>query len=238
MNEFHIGQTVIPYEIEWSRDRSTIGLSLDSSMELTVTAPIDATTEEVTEVLEQKKEWLLETLYGLAKQTEPPFDKEFLSGEKLLYNGRRYRLKVEEVATPQPVLTFDGHRFLLQVPDRDGVSVQRKRQAVVDWYIHQAQEELPTRVDQFAQKLGVEEVDVTVGDLHRRWGEYADGRVSLHWRLLLAPRRIQDYVAVHELAHSKHDLHSDAFWNTVGSLLPDYRDRREWLRVNGNQLTV
>jgi len=238
MNEFHIGQTVIPYEIEWSRDRSTIGLTLDSSMELTVKAPVDATTDDVTEVLNQKKEWLLETLYGLAEQADPPFDKEFLSGEKLLYNGRRYRLKVVEEDTPQPVLTFDGDRFQLQIPDGDEVSVLRKRQAVVDWYVQRADQELPIRVQEFAQKLGVEDVDVTVDDLHRRWGEYVDGRISLHWRIVLAPRRIQDYVAVHELAHSKHDLHSDAFWNTVGSLLPDYRDRREWLRVNGNQLTV
>lgn len=52
------------------------------------------------------------------------------------------------------------------------------------------------------------------------------------------PRRIQNYVAIHKLAHSKHDLDSDVFWNTIGNLLPDYRDRREWLRVNGNQLTV
>lgn len=238
MNEFHIGQTVVPYEIEWSPDRSTIGLFLDSSMELTVKAPVDATTEDVREILDRKKEWLLDTLYGLAEQAEPPFDKEFLSGEKLLYNGRRYRLKVEEKDTNQPVLTFDGHRFLLQVSDEDAVSVRRKRQAVVDWYVQQAQEELPARVDQFAQKLGVEEVDISVNDLHRRWGEYDGRQVSLHWRLVFAPRRIQDYVAVHELAHSKHNLHTDAFWNTVGSLIPDYRDRREWLRVNGNQLTV
>ena len=30
------------------------------------------------------------------------------------------------------------------------------------------------------------------------------------------PRKIQDYIIAHELAHFKHDEHSDAFWNTVG----------------------
>jgi predicted metal-dependent hydrolase len=62
--------------------------------------------------------------------------------------------------------------------------------------------------------------------------------VSLNWRLVLAPVRIQDYVAVHELAHAVHDEHTDSFWNTVGSLVPDYEDRREWLRLNGNTLTI
>ncbi|MBS8121152.1 M48 family metallopeptidase [Haloferax volcanii] len=49
---------------------------------------------------------------------------------------------------------------------------------------------------------------------------------------------IQDYVVSHELAHFKHDEHSDAFWNTVGTLVPDYRKRREWLRIKGGPLTV
>ncbi|WP_233571946.1 hypothetical protein [Halosegnis longus] len=35
-----------------------------------------------------------------------------------------------------------------------------------------------------------------------------------------------------------HGEHVDAFRNTVGALLPDYEDRREWLRVNGNALAM
>lgn len=62
--------------------------------------------------------------------------------------------------------------------------------------------------------------------------------ITLHWRLILAPRKIQDYVVANELAHCRHDEHSDAFWNTVGTLVPDYRERREWLRVKGGTLTV
>ena len=60
----------------------------------------------------------------------------------------------------------------------------------------------------------------------------------LHWRLILAPRKIQDYVVADELVHFWQEEYSDAFWNTVGTLVPDYRDRREWLRVNGNTLAV
>lgn len=237
MKEYHVGQTVIPYEIEWTGDRSTIGLSMDSSMELTVRAPLETTEEDVEEVLAEKQQWLLETLYGLAEQEDPPLDKEFLSGEKLLYRGRRYRLKVHDDAVPEPELAFDGDQFDLTVPE-DGVNRARKRQTAVDWYVERASHELPVRVDEYATKLGVDEYRVDVRNLARRWGEYADGRISLHWRLVLAPMRIQDYVVVHELAHSRYDEHSNAFWNAVGSVIPDYEERREWLRVNGSTLTV
>jgi hypothetical protein len=194
--------------------------------------------DDVEDVLEDKRQWILETLYGLAEQEDPPLDKEYLSGEKLLYNGRRYRLKVLEEDVSEPELEFDGSQFELRVPADSPVSIKRKRQAVVDWYINEASEKLPSRVDRYAGKLGLDEVDIKIRALKRRWGEYRPGEVVLHWRLILAPRKIQDYVVAHELAHARHDEHSDAFWNTVGTLVPDYRDRREWLRVNGNTLAV
>ena len=38
---------------------------------------------------------------------------------------------------------------------------------------------------------------------------------------------------VHELAHLIYPNHSTKFWNEVDKLLPDFSDRKEWLRVNG-----
>ena len=242
MREYHIGQTVVPYEINWSDDRETIGLSLDQSLELTVRAPMSATTDDVEDVLESRQEWLLEKLYGLKEQSEPPYPKEYLSGEKLPYRGRQYRLDVVEADVPEPQLSFDGNEFTLRVhrldAPADGVSVRRKRQAVIDWYLRRAEEKLPERSTQYESKLGLSDVSIDVGHLSGRWGEYDAGTVRLNWRLILAPVRIQDYVIVHELAHTIHDEHSDSFWNTVGTLIPDYEERREWLRLNGNSLTV
>lgn len=239
---YHIGQTVVPYTIDWSEGRETMDISIDESLEVTVTAPMSATLEDVESVLESRQEWLLKKLYGLKEQKGPPYPKEYLSGEKLQYRGRQYPLEVVEADVPQPELSFDKQTFLLRVhrfdADGDDVSVRRKRQAVVDWFINRAEEELPKRASRFESRLGLEEVAIEVGEIDGRWGEFDDGRVQLNWRLIHAPVRIQDYVIVHELAHSIHGEHSDSFWNTVGALIPDYENRREWLRLNGNTLKV
>ncbi len=239
---YHIGQTVIPYTIDWSEKRETMHLSIDSSLELTVTAPMTATTADIEEILESRQEWILQKLYGLQEQEGPPYPKEYMSGEKLQYRGRQYPLEVIEADVSEPILSFDEQTFTLRVHRFDGglddVSVRRKRQAVVDWFIQRADEELPSRVLRFESRLGLDDVPVWVGEINNRWGEYDNGTVRLNWRLILAPVRIQDYVLVHELAHSVHNEHSGAFWNTVGALIPDYEDRREWLRVNGNSLSI
>ena len=49
---------------------------------------------------------------------------------------------------------------------------------------------------------------------------------------------VVDYVLVHELAHLEHMDHSIDYWRFVRSILPDYEDKKEWLRINGPTLTI
>jgi predicted metal-dependent hydrolase len=53
---------------------------------------------------------------------------------------------------------------------------------------------------------------------------------------MLTPPEVQDYVIVHELCHRKEMNHSAAFWAEVEKVLPDYRQRRKWLKENGGQI--
>lgn len=53
---------------------------------------------------------------------------------------------------------------------------------------------------------------------------------------MMAPQTIIDYIVVHELCHFHHRDHTDSFWNEVDKVIPDYREREEWLRGNGRRL--
>jgi predicted metal-dependent hydrolase len=52
--------------------------------------------------------------------------------------------------------------------------------------------------------------------------------------LIHLPQELADYVIVHELAHLAVFNHSPKFWQEVGRLIPDYRQRRIALRKIGN----
>lgn len=241
MKELEIGQIKIPYEIVWSEKRSSIGLSIDDSMELTVRAPTDTSLEEIKEVLDQKRPWVLEKVNKLEEQKSPPLDKEFLSGEKLQYKGRRYRLKVhtdQEISEPE--LIFRNGKFHLFTPKYKEESHRSEEieKTVIKWFKSKAEEELASRVDRYASEVGVKPEGVIISDMSKNWGEYKEEKIKLHWKLLLAPIRIQDYVIVHELTHFKHNNHTENFWHTIGSILPDYEKRIEWLRKNGKTLKV
>ena len=63
-----------------------------------------------------------------------------------------------------------------------------------------------------------------------------EGSLNFNWKLVLISPELLDYVVVHELAHRKEMNHSPRFWAVVEKELPDYRDRREKLKILGRQL--
>lgn len=106
-------------------------------------------------------------------------------------------------------------------------------------YKNAAKQYFPLRTAYYAGLLGVTYGTITIRDQKTRWGSCsAKGNLNFNWRLMLAPPRVLDYVVVHELCHRIEMNHSKAFWNTVETILPDYKELRKWLRDNGNSLIL
>lgn len=104
-------------------------------------------------------------------------------------------------------------------------------------YRSQARERLQQRTAYFAQLMGVSYGKITIKETKTRWGSCSTkGNLNFHWKLVLMPPEILDYMVVHELAHRKEMNHSPAFWAEVERILPDYRKRRRWLKCFGQEV--
>lgn len=101
-------------------------------------------------------------------------------------------------------------------------------------YRRMAQERIRERTAYFAEKMGVGYGRISIRAAKTRWGScsYA-GNLNFHWKLILMPPEVLDYVVVHELAHRKEMNHSGEFWAEVERILPDYKERRRWLKLYG-----
>lgn len=100
----------------------------------------------------------------------------------------------------------------------------------------QARRVLTEKSDYYKSLLGVDYQRIRIGSQRTRWGSCSTrGTISYNWHLILMPERIMDYVVVHELCHLLEMNHSKRFWKKVGEVLPDYENRRKWLKENGNQ---
>ncbi len=97
-----------------------------------------------------------------------------------------------------------------------------------------AQAYLPGRVCLYAQALGVSYGRISIRSQKTRWGSCsARGHLSFNCLLMLMPPDIIDYVVVHELCHRREMNHSPRFYALLGSLVPDWRQRGQWIKENG-----
>jgi len=241
MYSIQFGQDTIPYTIKWSERRKTVSISVDANG-VYVTAPTKTTTEKIKEIVYQKATWIRAQLFHFNEMIDESHHRSFLSGEKLPYLGRQYRLKVFKNRNVfQPTFKFQQGTFIAMLPPQ--ITEEQHRELLLplyeQWIKEKGEAFVRNRISRFTLKLQQEPTKIKIKDQQQRWGSCtANGQVLINWRILLAPVSIIDYVLAHELAHLKYMDHSKAFWDTLGMLVADYEGRKEWLRVNGKTLYI
>ena len=94
-------------------------------------------------------------------------------------------------------------------------------------------------IDDLAPELERRPTALTLRDQKTLWGSLSSrGRMSLNWRLVMAPPYVLHYVVAHELAHLRWRGHGPRFWSLVGRLDPEFEPARSWLRRHGDSLRV
>ena len=100
-----------------------------------------------------------------------------------------------------------------------------------------AKEELPVIVKKYADLMGVNYNRITIRHQKTRWGSCTKtGNLSFNCLLMKMPENVRDYVIIHELAHRKELNHSSKYWAIVAEYCPWYKDAKQWLKENGENL--
>jgi len=218
----------IEYTLRRSQ-RKTASIYIERDGQVSVFVPEDLSDAAIEALLERKRKWIYRNLAEWEDLNATRVQREYVNGEGFMYLGRSYRLKlVDEQETP--LLLKDGYFCLRSTngsaPDADA--------AFKEFYRQKGKKRIPERVACFQSRMDVEPKAIKILDLKNRWASCSSGgNVNFHWKCMMAPPSVLDYIVVHELAHLIHPNHTEAFWNEVDKVMPDYQDRKEWLRQNG-----
>jgi predicted metal-dependent hydrolase len=228
--------TKIAYEVVRSR-RKTADIVIERDGRVLVRAPEEVGVERIEDIVESKRHWIYRNLAEWRDLNATRVVREYRNGEGFLYLGRSYRLLL--VANQDEPLLLKGGRFCLRRDLVDRGEVPAAKAAFRDYYVARGLERLRGRVQYYAPKVGVKPRRTDVRELGHRWASCSpSGDLAFHWKCVMAPPTIIDYIVVHELCHLHHGDHTEAFWNEVDKVAPNYRERKEWLRKNGAGLEV
>lgn len=211
--------------------RRTLAIEITRDARLIVRAPRRMPRETIDSFVEKKRGWIEKKKREAREKLPSAAPKRFENGERFLYLGWSYSLRiVENGETP---LSFDDGFTLSENRRTDA------RSLFVEWYKTRAKEVIHNRLAHFSGLSGIDFTLFRITSAQKRWGSCnSRGNVHFSYRLIMAPLPVVDYVVVHELVHIEEKNHSSRFWQKVERILPDYRDRRAWLRNNGSLLVL
>ncbi|WP_281561160.1 SprT family zinc-dependent metalloprotease [Thalassomonas sp. RHCl1] len=221
----------ISYSLKKS-NRKTISIFIERDGSVSILAPAPYQLEKIEQVIEAKRSWIYRNLAEWEDLNRTQLQREFVNGEGFVYLGRSYRLSLEEKQDTD--LLLKRGRFLLR---RD--KIHKGADIFKAFYKQKGLKKISERIALYAPKIGVKVKNVKVLELQNRWGSCSEnGNLNFHWKCLMAPVSVLDYIVVHELVHLLHRNHDNNFWNTVDKVMPNYAKHVKWLKHNGVDMSL
>lgn len=228
-----VGDQSIPYELTRSPRAKRLRITVRPGR-VRVTAPRFTPSRTVTAFVESKKHWIDDKVRSL-RGRGVALPERFVDGARIMFRGRRLRLRIERIEGSRGSLRF-ASAFVVSLPRRlaPEEAESRARRLVMDWLARRALDDARRWSRRYGDLLGVHPARIRLGNQRSLWGSCSRrGVIALNWRLIATPKPIFEYVVVHELCHLREHNHGSRFWTLVESLMPDYRERRAWLKRNG-----
>ncbi|WP_315116382.1 SprT family zinc-dependent metalloprotease [uncultured Clostridium sp.] len=83
------------------------------------------------------------------------------------------------------------------------------------------------------EEYNIKAPNFKIRKMKTRWGSCNKNKnsITLNTELMKYSKEVIDYVVLHELVHFIHFDHSKNFYNLLEELMPDWKERREFLKI-------
>lgn len=221
----------LSYELRYKRIKHII-LRVTPQGEVKVSSPYTVRESEIDSFVRQKSEWIFTQREKAMSTLSKP--KEYVTGETITLLGCKIPIRVE----------FGGRNEVwkdndcIKIVTKHREKADKRREQVLKWMSVFAKEyftESLLRNYPPIGAMGYTAPGLYVKKMRTRWGSCLPGKNKIHLSLFLikAPPHLIDYVVLHELCHLRHPNHSQDFYRLLGSLMPDWRNRKKELSRYG-----
>lgn len=216
-----------PDEIIRTR-RKTLAITIDAFGRLIVRAPHRCDESRIFAFIQEKESWILRKKaekQGAGIELPP----ENLDGYEIMLLGKKCKIHVIETA----MVRYDRETPALYLPSK------KTKERLLKWLKDNAKRIFAAATANAAERMDVTYKSVSVNSAKSRWGSCShENAIHYSFRLIYAPKEVVEYVIVHELAHTKYKNHSKAFWAEVEKYVPDWKQKRKWLKLHGALMEI
>ncbi len=230
MPTLRIGKTEIAYELRRAADVTERRICVTpEAVELVV--PCSDDDDAVAAFLARKRQWLFNAVRDMQRvQSRRHAVPRFMTGSKVPFRGRHMSLTVRRSDAERLAVTY-RNGFIIDLPHWAGEETDLLIASELrHWLKQRARKDVTETAGRLRKRFGLAPRSIRVTDLANGWGSCGpEGNVLINWHLVLAPRKVLDYVVAHELAHLRHRSHGPDFWRFLGQIVSDMDGARHWL---------
>ncbi len=186
--------------------------------------------------MERFKAWVTEKIVEKGPENSHSLGKTYQDGDHLQVGGRIYSLKIDWTTNRTHAARLHSKTIHLRLTQSDSETNRLKvvRQLLSRVVAQDFQSEMERRVHELNHLFFQKPVKSVVLKYNTsNWGSCSSAsNINLSTCLLFAPDDVVDYVIIHELAHLVEMNHSSRFWKLVEEAMPDYKEKKKWLKQN------
>ena len=219
-------------EIKRSKRRKTITVNIERDGSVNAVAPIDCDDETIRKELEAREYLICKHVANRKAVNKAYINRNFVNGQAFLFMGKSYNLLISETAR-KPLEIVDD-KFILS--ER---CLPKAKETFIKFYKKQGLPYLQKRIDYFSKLVGRAPTSIRIIELGGHWASCTPQHtINFHWKCIMAKPEIVDYLIVHELTHLKYPQHTRQFWDSVFSVMPNYKECEDWLHDYGVTLNL
>ncbi len=228
---------IIPIEI-YKEMRMDVRVAIVKDKAI-IRVPLFYSKKQMEKNYEWAKEWILNHLKNNKKTWDRFIVKKYISGDELKINEKIFILEINLTTNKNYSAILERNIIKISIPYTVSDDLERQnaiktlQSRVIAQYF---QNEITKRIIDINKRFfGFQINNIRLKYNKTNWGSRsAKSNINISTRLLFAPKDVQDYVFVHELAHFKEMNHSPNFWKIVRDIMPDYEEKEKWLKANGH----
>lgn len=250
------------------RKRKTICIRIEENGQVIVSAPLRVSKQCILDIVQNRADWIIAKQIEVRKRVARKVSREIADGSTFMYLGEEYpvhlifqenRRKIAIEFNNEESINNELNKYVSSKiginseSENNHESFSRKgfiihtntmdqeklKAALEKWYRLETLKIVTQRIDYYSSNFKDKVSEIRVKEQKRRWASCTGKNAILfNWRISMARTDVIDYIVVHEMCHMDHRNHSKYFWNRVAEIMPSFKEKHEWLRVNGMNLYI
>lgn len=222
--------------IRRSTRKKTITVNVERDGSVNAVVPADCPDETIYKELLAREYTICKHVANRKAVSKAQINRQFVNGQSFLYMGESYNLEIVGGVKKCRTLPLhiDDDKFIL-----DEKQLSKARGTFIKFYKTFGRPYIEKRIAHFAEMVGRTPSAISIRELGAHWASCTpQQKINFHWKCIMAPPKVIDYLIVHELTHLKYPQHTRQFWDSVYSVMPNYKECEDWLHDYGVTLDL